>query len=132
MNQLTQKNLIRSFIFYGFGPIGRGFLGFISLTSFSWIVSPEDFGKHSLYLSAIIIMSIISIAGLNNAFAREYHEQDDKKSLFIHSLLPSLFISAILAIMIFLFRVKLSLFLFQKRSLTTFLPLLIHIFLSAL
>ncbi|PSW60624.1 polysaccharide biosynthesis protein [Photobacterium kishitanii] len=81
---------VRKIIFYAIGPIGAALLGFISLPLISWLFTPADVGRISLLLTIINLSTLLFSLGLDQSYVREYHDIDDKKSLFKTMFLPGL------------------------------------------
>lgn len=75
---------------YALGPIGSALLGFISLPVITWFYSVEDIGRISMLQVAVSFSVLLFCLGLDQAYVRDYHENDNKPSLLKNSLLPAL------------------------------------------
>ncbi|MDC4973411.1 oligosaccharide flippase family protein [Acinetobacter baumannii] len=88
---------------YALGPFGAAALGFISLPVMAWFFSTEDIGR----ISMLQIFSTFSILffclGLDQAYVREFHESDDKESLFKSCFLPGFIFCLIFFSILFVF-----------------------------
>lgn len=91
---------------YALGPFGAAALGFISLPVMAWFFSTEDIGR----ISMLQIFSTFSILffclGLDQAYVREFHESDDKESLFKSCFLPGFTFCLIFFLILFIFNLK--------------------------
>lgn len=75
---------------FSIGPIGTGILGVITLPIVTWYFSSEDIGKLSIAQVTLSFMVMIVSLGMHQAYVREYHEEEDKLSLFKMVMLPSM------------------------------------------
>ncbi|MBY5978952.1 lipopolysaccharide biosynthesis protein [Ferrimonas balearica] len=88
---------------FALGPIGTAVLGFFTLPLISWYFDQQDIGRIAIFQTAISFCAMLLTLGLDQAYVREYHEADNKLSLFNACLLPSL-----LATILFLLAVSVS------------------------
>jgi len=80
-----EKKFLRTTLsFAGFlaGPAVSALLSFIIVPITTWMVAPEEFGRMSMYTVVMSLGGLISYAGLDQAFVREYSCSQDKTSLF--------------------------------------------------
>ena len=73
---------------YMMGPVGAAILSFISLPIITWFYSIDDVGKISMLQIFSSLTILIFCLGLDQAYAREYHEAEDKGKLFKQVFLP--------------------------------------------
>lgn len=83
---------------YAIGPIGSALLGLITLPLLTWFYPVEDIGRISMLQVVASFSVLLFCLGLDQAYTREYHEEESKSKLFKHSVLPG----AILMILSFL------------------------------
>lgn len=77
------------------GPGVSALIGFVSVPITTWLVSPEDFGKASMFAIMHMLASLILFMGLDQAFVREFHSTVDKRKLLFNAVMPPLLFSVI-------------------------------------
>lgn len=92
---------IKRFLAFLTGPIISTGISFLIVPLITWLVSPSEFGKASMYTLVISLFSLVVFAGIDQAFVREYHETNDKSSLFMNSLFIPLFFSFLASLIVF-------------------------------
>ncbi|OOF21024.1 lipopolysaccharide biosynthesis protein [Salinivibrio sp. IB872] len=81
---------IKKIVQFSIGPIGAAALSLVTLPFVAWFFSVEDVGRLTmLQVTLGLSVSLFSLA-MHQAYVREYHEEDDKPSLFKHAVLPGL------------------------------------------
>lgn len=81
---------IKKIIQFSIGPIGAAALSLITLPFVAWFFSVEDVGRLTmLQVTLGLAVSFFSLA-MHQAYVREYHEEDDKSTLFKHAVAPGL------------------------------------------
>ena len=109
---------------YAIGPIGSGLLGFISLPIITWFYSVEDVGRISMLQVFTSFSILLFCLGLDQAYVREYHEENNKPALLRAVLLPSLIFSTLFfSFILLLDRQIISKFMFDISS--TYLSVLV-------
>lgn len=76
---------LKKILAYAVGPVGSALLGIITLPLITWFYSIEDVGRISMLQVVVSFSTLLFCLGLDQAFVREYHEEDNKASLFKHS-----------------------------------------------
>ncbi len=77
------KNVLASFLEFFYGNFVVLLLGFISLPLITRLLSTEEYGRTSLFLSAVNIIYIFAILGLDQSYIRYfYSEKVDTRKLF--------------------------------------------------
>lgn len=83
---------------YAIGPIGSALLGGITLPLLTWFYPVEDIGRISMLQVVASFSVLLFCLGLDQAYTREYHEEENKAKLFKQSVVPG----AILMLLSFL------------------------------
>lgn len=95
-----KKNLLQSFIDYFYGNFVVLLLGFISLPLVTRLLDTEEFGKTAMFTTAVSVIYIFAILGLDQAYIRFFYKQKvNQTKLFIQCLIPSVCLVTILAIL---------------------------------
>ncbi|WP_299666345.1 flippase [uncultured Polaribacter sp.] len=82
-------------------------IGFIALPFYTRLLSPEDFGIMSVFVSFVTLFSVILGLGIRGAIIRYYYEEnDDFFDFFNTNVTLSFFVCVILVILLFFFRVS--------------------------
>lgn len=113
-----KESLFKKFIEFGFGSIIVLILGFISSPIITRLISPEEFGKMSMFNMITSVISIFILMGLDQAFIRFFYEEKEKNrsKLLIKSIKLPLVLSVILSFIIFIFRSQISNFIVGEYS----------------
>lgn len=73
---------------FSVGPIGLGVLGFLSVPLVSWFFSPEDLGVFAMLQVAQGVGLMLFSLGLDQSYAREYHQASNRATLFLRCASP--------------------------------------------
>ena len=92
----SSKEFTRKLFGFSIGPIVSAVLSFIAVPITTYLVSPSDFGKSAMYTMGYSISTLFIFLGLDQAFVREYNEQENKVNLFWNSLIFPLGLSFLL------------------------------------
>lgn len=86
---------------FALGPLGSAAVGFITLPMLAWFFSAEDIGRIAMLQVATNFAVILFTFGLDQSYAREYHESADRPALLKAATLPGLAaLAAMLAAML--------------------------------
>lgn len=109
MNQFLKK-------LFGFsiGPIIGAFISFITVPVTTYFVNPTEFGKASMFMVIQSLSVTLIYLGIDQSYAKEYHDSKDKDALFQNALFIPLMVTVILAIIISLFSSSFSNLLFNS------------------
>lgn len=81
---------LRKILSFAIGPIGTAGLGFITLPIVTWYFPADDVGRLSMQQVAISFSILLFSLGLDQAFVREFHEEQDKAQLLKAAVAPGL------------------------------------------
>ncbi|GAA0747842.1 oligosaccharide flippase family protein [Clostridium oceanicum] len=112
----TPKDFIKRFIAFSMGPIFSAVLGFIIVPVTTYFVVPEELGKSSMYTMLLSISTLFIYLGLDQAFVREFNIEEDKKKLFLNSLIVPFIFSIVVGILYIIFYEKISISLFESKQ----------------
>lgn len=118
-------DFLKRFFAFLAGPVVGSGISFLIVPLTTWLVSPSEFGKASIYSFAISLFSLVVFLGLDQAYVREYHETKDRSSLFMNSLFFPLIFSFITSLIVFFLWRSFSLALFGEED---FLSAIIFVF----
>jgi len=83
---------------FALGPLGSAAVGFATLPMLAWFFSAEDIGRIAMLQVATNFAVILFTFGLDQSYAREYHESADKPALLKAAALPGLLILGLLLV----------------------------------
>ncbi|MFE5364396.1 lipopolysaccharide biosynthesis protein, partial [Bacillus cereus] len=110
------NSLIKTFIGFAVGPLGAALINFLTIPITTWLISPEEFGKTSLFLLMQTLATAIIFLGMDHAYVREYNERLDKKELLFNCTVFPLLLSVFICINLILFSNELTPLIFQGQS----------------
>lgn len=112
------SNVLSGFLEYFYGNFVVLLLGFVSLPLMTRLLSTDEYGRTSLFLSAVSIIYIFAILGLDQSYIRHYYsEKVDTRKLFIQCLRPPLVLVIILSVVYFVFSTVFNELLFERDGL---------------
>lgn len=111
-NEVNLKTLLIRFGQFSIGSLGAAFLNLILIPVTTYFLTPEEYGKTSMFILAQTLLVYIVYLGFDQAFTREFYEYKNKKELLFQAMLIPLFFSIILILGMFLFASSLSNWLF--------------------
>lgn len=96
------KNKIINFISFAMGPILGGALTALIIPLTTYFLSPVEYGKASMFTILQGLVASFAYFGFDQAFTREYNEQDDKSKLFMNCIIvPLMLFNVLLLISLF-------------------------------
>lgn len=72
------NKLLKSFGAFSVGPILGAVLGFLTIPLITYFISPEEYGRSSMFILAQGTISMLIFLGLDQAFVREFHSFTEK------------------------------------------------------
>ncbi|MBR6328764.1 MAG: oligosaccharide flippase family protein, partial [Lachnospiraceae bacterium] len=109
------------FLRYLYGNIIVLLLGFVSIPLITRVMSNEQYGRTGMFTSAVTVIYIFAILGMDQAYIRYYYTKGiDRRELLARCLFPALGIVILLCVIYCAFSVPANDFLFgeQGRDLT--------------
>jgi len=80
---------------FAVGPVLGAALGFISLPLIAWYFPPEDIGRNNVFQIFTSFSILLFVLGLDQAYVREFHETNNRFSLFKACFIPGLILLVI-------------------------------------
>ncbi|WP_430790453.1 lipopolysaccharide biosynthesis protein [Virgibacillus flavescens] len=115
---MASSNLFKKFLTFSYGSIIGLVIGFFTTLLSTHLLSPEDFGKASMFTLAVNISALVIIFGTDQSFIRFFYEEKEEnrgKLLYNCIRLPIVMTFAV-GILFLLFQEKLSYYLFGINS----------------
>ncbi|EMK2598506.1 oligosaccharide flippase family protein [Bacillus cereus] len=99
------NTFIKKLIHFSVGPVIGATISFITVPLTAYFISPEEYGKASLFLLLQVLLAAYLYLGIDQAYTREYHEVADKNLLLQNALVLPLGMATIISIL-FLFNMS--------------------------
>lgn len=106
------KNYLKSFGAFSVGPIIGAIFSFITIPIITYFISPDEYGRVSMFTLLQNILGMFAYLGLDQAYIKFYHDEDNKEKLMFHSIFPAIFVSIIISSFIFFLKKPLALWLY--------------------
>ena len=129
-----KNDLFKKFLTYFYGSGVGLVIGLVTTMISTRLLSPEDFGKASMFTLAVNVLMIFIIFGTDQAFVRFFYEEEKElrsKLLFNSMKVPSLLLFVVL-LFLFIFKDTVMVFLFDDNNPFVFLVLIISIVFQAI
>ena len=98
----SEKSPFSGFLSYFYGNFIVLLLGFIQTPVVTRIMSTEEYGRTGMFETAVTIIYIFAILGLDQAYIRYYYTEGvDRNKLLWKCLLPALAIVSVLSLIYF-------------------------------
>ena len=121
----------RGFMSYFYGNFVVLVLGFIQTPLLTRILSTGEYGKSGMFETAVTVIYIFSIIGLDQAYIRYYYEPDiDRRALLFRCVAPSLAIVTVLSLIYIVFSGVANEFLFGADGADVTALVIIYTFIS--
>ena len=113
-----KTNVLASFLEFFYGNFVVLLLGFISLPLLTRLLPTEEYGRTSMFLSAVNVIYIFAILGLDQSYIRYYYSDNvDERRLFKQCLKMPVILIVILAAVYFAFSHFFNMVLFERDGL---------------
>ncbi len=116
MNENKKNNSLFTHIRdFGIGPLFGMVIGMLTVPITTRLVSPEEFGKSSLFTLIQTIFNLLVLLGFDQSYVRFYNQKDiDKKSLLYNCMFFPCCLCALLIFILIVFRNSISIFMFGQ------------------
>ncbi len=101
---------------FSLGPIIGAILSFIIIPIITLFISPEEYGKASMFSVCLSILQMVLYLGQDQAYVKKYYEIEDKPRLLTNAVSGSLLALVFLEVVILFFRKRISVFLFDSEE----------------
>lgn len=109
----TREGNIKGFLSYFYGNFVVLLIGFIQTPLLTRILSTDEYGKTGMFETAVTVIYIFAIMGLDQAYIRYYYAKDiDRGALLKRCITPSLMIVTVLSVVYIIFSDEINRFLF--------------------
>ncbi|PEM53788.1 lipopolysaccharide biosynthesis protein [Bacillus wiedmannii] len=111
-----KKSLYKSFLGFSIGPLGAALINFITIPVTTRLLSPEEFGKISIFLVIQALGSSLLFLGFDHSYVREFNSSKDKEKLLANTLLLPLLFSIFATVLLLVNKNYLAVELFQDEK----------------
>lgn len=106
------KEILKKLGGFSLGPVVCAVLGFVLIPLVTYFISPDEYGRASMFSLAVSISQMVLYLGLDQAYVKKYYETVDKTKLLANVMFPPLMLVVVLEIAIFVLRRNISFWLF--------------------
>lgn len=106
------KKYLKSFGAFSIGPIVGAVFSFITIPIITYFISPSEYGRVSMFTLFQNVLGMIAYLGLDQAYIKFYHDEEDKEKLMLHSIFPAIGLAVLVSIGVFLFKEPLATWLY--------------------
>ncbi|EIA20382.1 lipopolysaccharide biosynthesis protein [Listeria fleischmannii] len=114
---------VKKLFHFSIGPVAGAIISFITIPMTTYFVSPDEYGKANMFLLVQTLLTAYLYFGFDQAYTREYHENEDKKNLIQNAMFVPLLIASLLTVICVIFHSEIAFLIFYDR--TVYLPIII-------
>ena len=93
------RDFIKKLSQFSIGSILGAIIGLITVPMTTYFISPEEFGRAGMFVLVQTLMASFVYLGIDQAYVREFHDEENKKNLFHNALIAPIMISLLVFIM---------------------------------
>ena len=101
---------------FSIGPFLGAFISFITIPLTTYFISPEEYGKASLFMVVQVLLTAYLYLGIDQAYTREYNGVKNKVALLQNALVIPMGMAMILTVIFFLNISHISLLLWKEAN----------------
>ena len=105
---------VKKFLQFSIGQISGSLISFISLPIITYFISPAEYGRTGMFSLFVTILQLVIFLGMDQGYVKYYYEEENKRNLFVNSLIPSTLLIGILELVLFVFKYQICDFLFSS------------------
>lgn len=127
-----EKSLFNKFMEYAIGSGLSLIIGLITSPIITRLISPEEYGKSSMFGVVVSVSTIILALGLDQSFVRFYYEEKEeaRNKLLMKALMISLITSFLFSLILLEFKEKITIYLFNEYDINIIILIIINIVIS--
>ena len=131
MERENKESLFTSFIKYFYGNFVVLLLGLIQLPLTTRVLETQEYGKTTMFTTAVTVIYIFAILGLDQAYIRYFYKDGvNRKTLFVQCLIPPFILILILSAVYVLFSDMFNTFLFGASGIDIIIPVVAYTVIS--
>ncbi|KGL39144.1 polysaccharide biosynthesis protein [Listeria sp. SHR_NRA_18] len=116
---------IKRFFQFSIGPVVGAAISFITIPVTTYFISPDEYGKASMFLLIQMLIATYVYFGLDQAYTREYNETTEKRNLIQNAMVIPLLIATLISLLLIFFRHHITVWLFDETAGTMLIYLLV-------
>ena len=106
------EGLLKKLGQFSIGPIVGALIGFITVPIITYFISPEEYGKSSMFTLAISIFPLFVFLGMDQAYTKRYYETVNRSKLLTNAIFPAFILVMAIDLGLFLGKGKVAELLF--------------------
>ena len=116
------EGLLKKLGQFSIGPIVGALIGFITVPIITYFISPEEYGKSSMFTLAISILQLFVFLGMDQAYTKRYYETVNRSKLLTNAIFPAFILVMAIDLGLFLGKGKVAELLFGSSERTYYHP----------
>ena len=130
-NQEKKESLLSSFIKYFYGNFVVLLLGLVQLPLTTRVLETQEYGKTTMFTTAVTVIYIFAILGLDQAYIRYFYKEGvNRKTLFVQCLIPPFVLILSLSAVYVVFSDVFNVFLFGESGISVIIPVVAYTIIS--
>lgn len=101
---------------FSIGPIVSALIGFITVPIITYFISPEEYGKSSMFTLAISILQLFVFLGMDQAYTKRYYETINRAKLLTNAIFPAFILVTVIDLCLFFSKGKVAELLFGSTN----------------
>lgn len=110
------KKYLKSFGAFSIGPIIGAVFSFITIPIITYFISPDEYGRVSMFTLLQNVLGMIAYLGLDQAYIKFYHDEENKEKLMLHSIFPAICFSVFVSLSVLFFKEPLAVWLYGSTN----------------
>lgn len=116
VKHMNKYETLKKFGAFSLGSIIGAIVNFITTPTIAYFITPEEYGRASMYTVALSIIQLVIFLGMDQAYGKKYYEADDKSRLFVNAITPSVVLVILCEIFLVLMGKKVGVWLFGSSN----------------
>ena len=110
------KKYLKSFGAFSIGPIIGAVFSFITIPIITYFISPDEYGRVSMFTLLQNVLGMIAYLGLDQAYIKFYHDEENKEKLILQSIFPAICFSVFVSLSVLFFKEPLAVWLYGSTN----------------
>ncbi|MCR5234007.1 MAG: lipopolysaccharide biosynthesis protein [Lachnospiraceae bacterium] len=126
-----KDSLLSGFIKYFYGNFVVLLLGLVQLPLTTRVLKTDEYGKTTMFTTAVTVIYIFAILGLDQAYIRYFYKEGvNRKTLFLQCLIPPFALIILLTFVYTVFSDVFNVFLFGETGISVIIPVVAYTVIS--
>lgn len=87
---------------FSIGPIGAAFINFLTVPITTWLISPQEYGKTSIFLLLQTLATSVVFLGMDHSYMREFNNNKNGRNLLFNCFIFPFTLALLLSLILFI------------------------------